>query len=96
MAIKVIFGKVFRLVRTAKNVTQEHFSVVSSRTYVSSVERGVYSVSVDKLDELASVLKVHPVTILYMTYLYAEGKSISDETLIERVKEEVKSISESL
>jgi hypothetical protein len=33
------FPQAMRLIRKAKGVTQEDFGVVSSRTYVSSVER---------------------------------------------------------
>lgn len=95
MDIKVIFGKVFRKVRTAKGKTQESFSSISSRTYVSTVERGVYSITIEKLDELATVLDVHPVTLLYLTYLHGENRDADDHVLLNRIKAEVKLLSSS-
>lgn len=58
-----------RLIRKAKGVTQEDFGVVSSRTYVSSVERGLKNPTLAKIDELAEVLGVHPVTLLTLAYV---------------------------
>ena len=58
-----------RLIRKAKGVTQEDFGAVSSRTYVSSVERGLKNPTLAKIDELAEVLGVHPVTLLTLAYV---------------------------
>jgi transcriptional regulator with XRE-family HTH domain len=58
-----------RLIRKAKGITQEDFGVVSSRTYVSSVERGLKNPTLAKIDELAEVLGVHPVTLLTLAYV---------------------------
>lgn len=58
-----------RLVRKAKGLTQEDFGLVSSRTYVSTVERGLKGPTLDKIDELAKVLGVHPMTLLSLAYV---------------------------
>ena len=58
-----------RLVRKAKGLTQEDFGLVSSRTYVSTVERGLKGPTLDKIDELAKVLGVHPLTLLGLAYV---------------------------
>jgi transcriptional regulator with XRE-family HTH domain len=58
-----------RLVRKAKGVTQEEFALVSSRTYVSSVERGLKVPTLSKIDALAEVLGVHPLTLLTIAYV---------------------------
>lgn len=58
-----------RLIRKAKGITQEDFGVVSSRTYVSSVERGLKGPTLAKIDELANVLGVHPLTLLTLAYV---------------------------
>ena len=63
------FPQAMRLIRKAKGVTQEDFGVVSSRTYVSSVERGLKNPTLAKIDELAEVLGVHPVTLLTLAYV---------------------------
>lgn len=76
MDIKAAFGKAFKQVRLYRNRTQEDFSDVSSRTYISIIERGEKAVTIEKLEELATSLKVHPVTMLILAYAqFNENKS---------------------
>lgn len=63
------FGKALQYARKSKGVAQEQFDVVSSRTYVSSLERGLKSPTLKKVDELAGVLQLHPATLLALAYL---------------------------
>jgi transcriptional regulator with XRE-family HTH domain len=63
------FSAALRLCRKACNVSQEAFGVVSSRTYVSSLERGIKQPTLNKVDELAGVMGVHPLTLLAISYL---------------------------
>lgn len=58
-----------RFARHAKGMSQEDFSLVSSRTYLSSLERALKSPTLNKIDELAVALEVHPLTLLSMAYL---------------------------
>lgn len=62
------FAKALKTVRLARRLSQEDFGFVSSRTYVSSLERGNYSPTLNKIDELAEVLGVHPLVLLALTY----------------------------
>jgi transcriptional regulator with XRE-family HTH domain len=62
-------GIAIRLARRGKAMSQEDFSLVSSRTYLSSLERGLKSPTLNKLDELATALGIHPLTMLTMAYL---------------------------
>lgn len=57
-------GRAVRILRQMRNLTQEDFSDVSSRTYVSSVERGLKSPTIMKINELASALVIHPASLL--------------------------------
>lgn len=68
MNLRQSLATAIRTVRKYKGLTQEDFGVVSSRTYLSSLERGLKSPTVDKLEEIAGVLDVHPATILLMAY----------------------------
>jgi transcriptional regulator with XRE-family HTH domain len=79
------FAKSLKELRTMKGVTQEDFSEVSSRTYVSMIERGLRCPTLEKIDEFAMVLGVHPLTLLCLTYMHEEGHQ-SLERLIGRVK----------
>lgn len=63
------FAKALKLVRKSKDLSQEDFSLLSSRTYVSYLERGIKSPTLSKIDDLAAVLGVHPLTLLTLSYL---------------------------
>lgn len=79
MDIKKAFGLALKKVRNSKVLTQEDFSEVSSRTYISSLERGKKSITLEKLDEIAKVLEIHPLALLSLTYLiYDENLNPND------------------
>lgn len=63
------FSEALKVTRTARGLSQEAFSLVSSRTYVSSLERGMKSPTLVKVDDLAEVLEVHPLTLLTLAYV---------------------------
>lgn len=74
-----------------RGLSQEDFGFVSSRTYVSSLERGSYSPTLNKIDELAEVLNVHPLVLLTLTY----SKSITKDdvqSLLAELEAEFKAI----
>lgn len=74
------FAQALRETRSTLGITQEDFGVVSSRTYVSSLERGIKVPTLSKIDELASVMGIHPLTLLTLAY----AKS-SDHKAVEQV-----------
>lgn len=91
MKTKLAFAKSLRALRKAKKVTQEDFSVVSSRTYISMLERGLKSPTLEKIEALAKVLKVHPLSLLFLTYLRAGG-SRDIEALSKRIQADLEDI----
>ena len=91
MDLKKAFGEALRKIRTCRGLTQEDFSSISSRTYLSTLERGVYSPTVEKLDAISSVLRVHPVTVLTACYLNADPY-IDAQALIRQVESEIAEI----
>lgn len=68
MASHKSFATALRRVRKARGLSQEAFSDVSSRTYLSSLERDLKSPTLNKVNELAEVLEVHPLTLLSLAY----------------------------
>lgn len=58
-----------RLVRKSRGFAQDQLSDVSGRTYLSEIERGIKNPTLEKLDELARAMNVHPLTILAIAYL---------------------------
>jgi transcriptional regulator with XRE-family HTH domain len=73
MDTALAFAKSLKELRKSRRVTQEDFSEVSSRTYISMIERGLRCPTLEKVDEFAGVLGVHPLALLCLTYLHAEG-----------------------
>jgi|SRR5690349_7351738 len=69
MRSKARIGNALQQLRQIANLTQEDFGLVSSRTYVSTVERGLKSPTLSKIEQLAQVLRVHPLTLLTAVYL---------------------------
>ncbi len=63
------FSGALKTARKSCNVSQEDFGLISGRTYVSALERGLKQPTLNKVDELASVLGIHPLTLLALAYL---------------------------
>jgi transcriptional regulator with XRE-family HTH domain len=63
------FGTGLQRARKSRNLTQEDFSDVSSRTYLSSLERGIKAPTITKIDEIATVIGVHPLSLIAYAYL---------------------------
>ena len=75
--------------RTSLGLAQEAFSLASSRTYVSSLERGIKSPTLSKIDTLAEVLGIHPLTLLTLAYL-EDRRTESAEALMALVAQELR------
>lgn len=90
MELKQAFGMALKQLRSSRKLSQEDFSDVSSRTYLSTLERGLKSPTIEKVDELASVLDVHPLTILTGCYLLQDHPVALDE-LFSRIRAELPS-----
>ena len=80
------FALALRRVRKARGMSQEAFALESSRTYVSTLERGLKSPTLNKVDELARVLNVHPLTLLLAAY------SGGSEATVAKALKEIKEI----
>lgn len=92
MEVREAFGKALRLVRLTRNLTQEDFSIVSSRTFVSMLERGATAPTIEKLEDLSSVLEVHPTTLLVLTYLIKHGTLDDGNASLSLIADELKQI----
>lgn len=85
------FGKALKQARKASALTQEDFSDVSSRTYLSTLERGMKSPTLEKIDALCVTLNIHPLSLIALTYLSA-SKGQRLDRLLDKVKKEVESL----
>jgi transcriptional regulator with XRE-family HTH domain len=75
------FPKALKTIRAARNLSQESFGLVSSRTYISSIERGIRAPTLNKIDEIATVMDVHPLTLLLLSYVSEKSPESIDEII---------------
>lgn len=83
------FPAALKALRKARGLSQEDFSDVSSRTYLSSLERGLKSPTLSKIVELCEVMEVHPLTLLTLAY-GRDSKGVQD--VLARVQRELASL----
>lgn len=87
MELRSAFGTVLRWLRVKQGQTQEDFSTISSRTYISTLERGLYAPTIEKLNDVAAVLGAHPITLLVGSYALRDNRSVAK--VLEDVIEEI-------
>ena len=92
MAAKNSLAAAIRTVRKARGLSQEAFSDVSSRTYMSTLERNLKSPTIQKLADLCEVMEVHPLTLL--TLAYAGDNTREADELLAQVRQELRAILE--
>ncbi|BAP44815.1 transcription regulator (helix turn helix motif) XRE family [Pseudomonas sp. StFLB209] len=71
-------------------MSQEAFSDVSSRTYMSTLERDLKSPTLHKLAELCEVMEIHPLTLL--TLAYAGDSPRKADELLAQVRRELEAV----
>lgn len=90
MGAKHTLSEALKTIRKARGLSQEAFSNVSSRTYMSSLERDLKSPTLSKLTELCEVMEVHPLTLL--TLAYAGEDMRRAERLLAQVRQELEAV----
>jgi transcriptional regulator with XRE-family HTH domain len=89
MPPKNAFPAALKVLRKSRGLSQEDFSDVSSRTYLSSLERGLKNPTLSKIVELCEVMEVHPLTLLTLAY-GRDSKGVQD--VLARVQRELASL----
>ncbi len=82
------FAKALKTARKAHGLTQEDFSSVSSRTYLSTLERGQKSPTLDKIDAISQTIGVHHLSLLTLAHLYFDKES-DLELILNQIRFEV-------
>lgn len=77
MKIRDVFARNLRRSRNARGLSQEALAHEADmdRTYISSLERGVYSASIDTVAKLAKVLGIEPDELLKRSSYASRRKS---------------------
>ena len=87
------FSSALKKARKSLGLSQEDFSYVSSRTYVSTLERGLKSPTLNKVDDYSETLGIHPLTLLALAYL-TDTRPASVSTLFDQVAKELAQMSD--
>ncbi|UTL90481.1 helix-turn-helix domain-containing protein [Pseudomonas fluorescens] len=88
MELKQAFGKAIRLLRKSRRLSQEDFGGQSSQTFLSQLEAGGKGPTLEMVHGLASVMNVHPLTILTQCYLFMD-KDATLDSITQRVRDEL-------
>ncbi len=69
MEIREVFARNLRALRQAKGISQEELAHRAGidRTYVSALERCVYSASIDVVAQIAMALDIEPARLFYVS-----------------------------
>jgi transcriptional regulator with XRE-family HTH domain len=87
MEFKGALGAVLKWLRVTRGRTQEDFSLISSRTYISWLERGGSAPTIEKLNDISKTIGVHPATLLIGAYALWEGRTVAE--MLEGIAEEI-------
>lgn len=76
MDIREVFARNLRKFRQARGLSQEALAHEAGvdRTYISALERSVYSASITMVDKLATILGVEPAALLQRPPKSGRGK----------------------
>jgi CheY-like chemotaxis protein/DNA-binding XRE family transcriptional regulator len=86
--MRTSFAKALKKARKARGLTQEDFSLVTSRSHLSSLERGKKSPTLDKVAAIAGIIGLHPLTLFTLTCQYHDNEDDLD-ILFDKVKDEI-------
>jgi len=85
MSLKNAFAAVLKAMRAGKGLTQRNLAEVSSRTYVSKLERAQSSPTLEMITALSGPLSVNPLTLVAITLCTESGESVN--ALLRRTQE---------
>jgi len=72
-------GLVIKELRQKRNLPQEVLG--PSQSYISAIERGKWKPSLEKIEQIAAILSVHPASLLILAYLKQAQARDADQIL---------------
>ena len=66
MELNEALGLVIRNLRISKDMPQEGLG--PSQSYISAIERGKWKPSIEKVEQIAEIIGIHPLTLLFLAY----------------------------
>lgn len=89
LELKRAIGTSIKSYRLKRDISQEGLG--PSQPYISNLEAGRGSASLDKIEQMADVLGVHPISIICAGYLTSKEDADKDH-LLERIRTELAEI----
>ncbi|MCO7622263.1 MULTISPECIES: helix-turn-helix domain-containing protein [Pseudomonas] len=87
MERKLAFGSALREVRVRKEIAQEQLG--ASQSFVSTIERGIRSPTIEKMEEFAERLGVNPATLIVLMQVGQEGDV---DELLAKIRDEIRAL----
>jgi transcriptional regulator with XRE-family HTH domain len=87
MSLKTGFATVLKAMRISRGLTHKRMAEASSRGYMSKLEQGRSSPTVDKLTVISDALGLSPLTLFALTLSVESGQSI--DSLLQRLKADI-------
>ncbi len=88
--LRKAFAFTLRFVRRHSAVLQSDFDGGISQSHISRLERGESSVTLERLEEIAEQLQLHPLSLLALTW--GANENVAPAQLLERVRRELESV----
>lgn len=79
ISAQTAFGQVVHILRKARNLSQDQLKGIS-RPFLSDIERGVSTPSLDTILKISGALKINPAELTALTVEKINGREIPDET----------------
>ncbi|WP_406819627.1 helix-turn-helix domain-containing protein [Pseudomonas sp. KnCO4] len=87
MERKLAFGSALKEVRVRKKIAQEQLG--ASQSFVSTVERGIRSPTIEKMEEFAERLGVNPATLIVLMQVGQEGDV---DLVLAKIRDEIRAL----
>lgn len=87
MSLKTGFATVLKAMRVSRGLTQKHMADTTSRTYMSKLEQGRSSPTIDKLTAISGALGLSPLTLFTLTLGVESGQTI--KTLVQHLEADI-------
>lgn len=79
MELNEALGLVIKELRLQRELPQEGLG--PSQSYISAIERGKWKPSLEKIEQVAAILSVHPASLLILAYLKQAPVGETDQIL---------------
>lgn len=87
MERKLAFGSALKEVRVRKEIAQEQLG--ASQSFVFTIERGIRSPTIEKMEEFAERLGVNPATLIVLMQVGQEGDV---DELLAKIRDEIRAL----